>query len=263
VDVNKDNRNRLSEMGKSPSLSPDDSKIIYSYGQIWMMNIDGTDNRQLTDGGGHQPQFSPDGLSIAYLVNYNATLYTMDINGNNRKDLLSEKEYSVRSFDFSPDGRKIVFSATENQTTDIYIINTDGDSLMNLTNDSYENEQPHFSPDGKRIAYIRNYGDDQRNDDSDGIHIMDIDGSHNIDVIKGDYGEERTPRFSPDGLKIAFQRSSSLYTRSNSLYIFDIEAKYETNLETIILEDNFNFSPDGNNIVYIKLDSKNGQPYSF
>jgi len=155
VDINKDNRERLSITGTSPNLSPDGSKIVYSIysnGQIWVMNIDGTDNIPLTDGGSYEPQFSPDGLLIAYR-NSNNNICIMDYEGNNKKDLISDKYSSVRSFDISPDGRKIVFSATLSQT-DIYIINTDGDSLTNLTNDSYDDEQPQFSPNGKEIALV-------------------------------------------------------------------------------------------------------------
>ena len=55
-----------------PEVSPDGTKVVFArnaYGGpesgIWIMNIDGTGQQQLTDAG-FQPTFSPDGTQIAF-----------------------------------------------------------------------------------------------------------------------------------------------------------------------------------------------------
>ena len=63
------------ESVSNPQISPDGSRVVYTRGWIdvandqresslWMINIDGTRNRQLEDGGG--AQWSPDATRILY-----------------------------------------------------------------------------------------------------------------------------------------------------------------------------------------------------
>jgi len=85
---------------RSPSLSPDGSKIIFSAWkegqplQVWIMNADGSNPKELTTEGGKDPCWSPDGTRIVY-VRYNSRefsssngrLWIMDSNGANRVQL--------------------------------------------------------------------------------------------------------------------------------------------------------------------------------
>lgn len=51
----------------------------------------------------------------------------------------------------SPDGTEVVFTFFNGKNKDIFVIDTDGKNLINLSNDSsFNDEYPHFSPDGKR-----------------------------------------------------------------------------------------------------------------
>lgn len=66
---------------------------------------------------------------------------------------------SVENPQFSPDGKKIVFTVKEDfleegkSNTDIYLINVDGSQLRRLTSDPAADTKPTFSPDGKSILF--------------------------------------------------------------------------------------------------------------
>lgn len=110
----------------------------------------------------------------------------------------------IGTFDLSPDGKLIAFTVTtynmdENKgNNDIYLINSNGSDFRPLKNSDKSESEPKFSPDGKRIGFIR---DDQ-------IWTCNYDGSDEkqlLDISTGASGIV----WSPDGSKILF--SSSVY----------------------------------------------------
>ena len=54
---------------------------------------------------------------------------------------------------YSPDGKRIAFSAIEGNQSDIFVYDLDGGTLTNLTSDSFFDAAPIFSPDGKWLVY--------------------------------------------------------------------------------------------------------------
>ncbi len=66
----------------------------------------------------------------------------------------------VGSYDVSPDGKTIAFTITsynmdENKgSTDIWLINSDGSDLRQLLDSKPGKNEPKFSPDGKKFAYV-------------------------------------------------------------------------------------------------------------
>ncbi|MEW6481803.1 MAG: DUF5050 domain-containing protein, partial [bacterium] len=94
--------------GDYPSFSPDGTRIVFSrlgsdY-EIFLMNKDGTNIRQLTsnDIDDIEPTFSPDGETIAY--NSNNTIYTMKLDGSNKTKITEGTKPK-----FSPDGKSLAF----------------------------------------------------------------------------------------------------------------------------------------------------------
>lgn len=76
-------------------------KIIYTsqaqngYPQIWVMNADGTNQKQLTQTGGYTCDWSPDGKYIVYTDSrkVNGRLWIMNADGSNKRQLTSEKNF--------------------------------------------------------------------------------------------------------------------------------------------------------------------------
>ncbi len=72
---------------------------------------------------------------------------------------------TVENPQFSPDGKRIVFTVKEDfleegkSNTDIYLINADGSQVRRLTSDPAADTKPLFSPDGMSILFTSNRKD--------------------------------------------------------------------------------------------------------
>ena len=70
-----------------------------------------------------------------------------------------DRKYPLRSVDgpespaFSPDGKKIAFSAMRGGTSDIYTVDLETEEITNLTSDEFFDYAPVYSPDGTFIVH--------------------------------------------------------------------------------------------------------------
>jgi Tol biopolymer transport system component len=64
-------------------------------------------------------------------------------------------------------------------------------------------ENPHFSPDGRRVAFASG-----RSLDGQEIWLADADGTHSVQLTRGPGLSQGSPRWSPDGRRIAFDSVS-------------------------------------------------------
>jgi CxxC motif-containing protein (DUF1111 family) len=109
---------------------------------------------------------------------------------------------------FSPDGTKIAFNTNQNSVRNIFVMNSDGTELQQLT--STNNDQaPVWSPDGTKIAFhsIRT-GRAQ-------IFTMNSDGTNQTNISNAGTFNDFHPAWSPDGTKIAFGRRPVGQTQAN------------------------------------------------
>ncbi|MBI4748151.1 MAG: PD40 domain-containing protein [Acidobacteria bacterium] len=188
----------------SPSFSPDGSKIVfirahryrpYSMGgHIWddwdlySMNVDGTEERRLTQGKYYQlkpPHYSPDNRQIIFaakprLIDVEGQIFVMNLDGSTDPKQLTTDLKTIHSDPvFSPDGKKIAFVSNRVSQIGIYdyevwIMDSDGSNAVQITQNHSSNQNPVFTPDGKRILFL---SDKKRNDKKE-LWQIDIHGKN-------------------------------------------------------------------------------------
>jgi TolB protein len=117
-------------------------------GNIYTINADRTGETLVTgdpNGGGGAPEWSPDGLRIAYSRDFE--IWTMNADGSD-KALLTSEGLIADSPSWSPDGTKIAFQSTPiSGTYDIYTVSASGlDTSVRLTNNAFDDTAPAWQP---------------------------------------------------------------------------------------------------------------------
>jgi DNA-binding winged helix-turn-helix (wHTH) protein len=97
----------------------------------------------------------------------------------------------------SPDGSKLVFMAGSPDMMDIWVCNTDGTALKQLTYTG-RTGTPRWSPDGRWIAF-----DSDGRTRPSGIYVVSVDGGSIRAVVEDEYNNS-VPSWSRDGKYIYF-----------------------------------------------------------
>ena len=136
-----------------PTLSPDGERVAYTRvvgGQqvIFRANLDGTGERRLR--AGSHPRWSPGGRNMVF-ISATGRITTMRV----ARGHIFHRHMNVRadSVDWRPDGHRVVFAS---RGGDLFIIRAKHDDVpRRLTNTRAVESVPVWSPDFKRIAFVR------------------------------------------------------------------------------------------------------------
>lgn len=207
---------------------PDRSKgyvwKLYDSFDLFIADLKGNIVRQLTCEYGYDAEatVSPKGDKIVFTSTRTGDpeLYTMNIDGSDLKRITFEKGYDGGAF-FSWDGSKIVFRASRPKTQkevedyeelvkyglvrptnlEIFVCDSDGKNIKQVTNNGAANFAPFFHPDGKRIIFCSNVNSkDKRNFD---LYIINIDGT-GLEQVTFNETFDGFPMFTRDGKKLIF-----------------------------------------------------------
>ena len=101
---------------------------------------------------GTEPSVSPDGKKVAYMEYTDGTLnlVTINLDGTEKKHLTNFDDGTwMQRADWSPDGTKLVLSLFKNFQQDLFIVDATTGVLEPIMFDRWEDQDPHWAPDGK------------------------------------------------------------------------------------------------------------------
>ncbi|MGA9521995.1 MAG: Tol-Pal system beta propeller repeat protein TolB [Myxococcaceae bacterium] len=212
--------------------------------EVWVADWDGQSARELAGNGLNVlPSLSPDGVGVAY-TSYRGgkpDIY-MQRPGGSPVPLVKNGNMAT-GVAYSPDGKRIAWSQSKGEGTQLWVANSDGSEPKQLTDTPFFiNSSPSWSPDGKRIAFVSNRGGSPQ------VYVMNADGTGVRRVtFQGNYNQ--TPSWSPRGDLIAF-------TARDERIAFDVfTVEVETGKITRVTQDQGNneeptFAPNGRLLMF-------------
>ena len=118
-------------------------------------------------------------------------LFIVDAEGGAPRQLTSGEFDNGGEIDWSPDGRTILYSANRREDreleplgSEIYALDIASGAITALTDRNGPDYSPHYSPDGRRIAYL-GFDDQQRAYQQSYLFVMNADGSGSRRVAPG------------------------------------------------------------------------------
>ena len=248
-----------------PAWSPDGQQITFVsfrdehriqvdgiiLGDIYVMNADGTNPINLTQSV-ERPEsvssWSPDGKQIAFRSAeyfrwddlFHSDIWVMEADGGNPRNLTNHHAQDT-SPDWSPDGMQIAFHSDRNRdwefdvhekNWEVFVMNTDGANLINLTNHPAGDGSPAWSPDGRQIAFVSNRDRKDVDDENVEIYVMNADGTNPINLTNHP-AKDSSPDWSPDGQQIAFSTDRDRKddgTKNAEIYVMNADGTNPINL---------------------------------
>lgn len=257
----------LHQLGKvsDPQVSPDGSKILYgvaytsieenrSQRHLFVMNVDGSDNKQLThlSGSVSNARWIEGGRRIAYIQG--GQMWVMNADGSGAVKV-SNVPGGMGEFKFAPDEKILIYSSdfkVAKSAADIYpdVPKSTGRTIEGLMYRHWdhfvENIQHTFiaSFDGKSVG--------------EGIDLLD--GAPYELPTEPFSGLEQLD-FSPDGRYIVYScrkltGREYAFSTNTDIYLYDIAARTHENLTEGMMGYDTDpvFSPDGSKIAFLSME---------
>ena len=269
-------------MADDPQVSPDGTSIAYrltkvdresnrATSHIWICDIDGANQRQLTQSGhaNGSPRWSPDGRQIAFVSDRSGKtgLYVLPVSQTGEPRLVTEYHAGIDDPVWSPDGSRIAFTAAWDPTNpegkapdqdaappvrvtgridykldgegyladtrpQVFVVNVETSERRMITRDAVDHHSPRWSPDGKTLAV----GVAFRAEMHSRLALIDVE-SEELHYVTPKGGAVTLWSWSPDGSRILYAGDTVQMAQSD-FFVYDV-----TSDETRRLTDDLQVAP--------------------
>src|SRR5260370_24903704 len=248
----------------SPRISPDGARVVYTVSetkmekdeewknvsQIWVATITGEKRRQYTRGekSATAPEWSPDGTMIAFLSDREKDgerqVWMMMADAGEAWPVTTHKG-GVSGFRFSPDGKQLLLSATDQPSKDeedrkkvkddtmvidrdikmthLWLWNIEKKEEKRLTEGEFTASDPQWSPDGAHVSYTTRPTPKADDGNLSDVWVLTIATGQKKKLI-GDPGSSDTARWSPDGKWMAYTGTPDADAGVSTTYLYLIPA---------------------------------------
>jgi Tol biopolymer transport system component len=244
--------------------TPDGREIVFPSDReggyaLWRISVTGGTPERLVVGGNDDfsPPLSPQGNRLAISRQGNRLAYVrsaFDTNiwrieipkrkgGRHPPTQLIASTNLEQGPQFSPDGRKIVFESTRSGSYEIWVCDSNGTNLLQLTSFERTTGTPRWSPDGRHIAF------DARIETHSDIYVIGAEGG-SPRRITTETSDDVVPTWSRDGHWIYFASN-----RTGDQQVWKVPAEGG---EAVQVTKHGGFAayeaPDGKFVYYTKID---------
>ena len=233
--------------------------------EIWVMNADGSNQRQITHfnttAGATSPSISPDGSRLMCTAypgeDKPARLFLYSTDPFLQLDFLNPTgTYSAHST-FSPDGKQVLFDSASGTAFRIYIANLDGSKPRVINSSESVQVEPVMNPKNPNlIAFTSGRGGTPQ------IYTMNVDGG-DITRITNGIGEAYNPAWAPDGGHIAFAWTQGYAPGNLNIFILDVaNGSFVQLTHGEGKNENPSWAPDGAHLAFSSTRSGTEQIWS-
>ncbi len=227
--------------------------------EIWVMNWDGADQRQLTHYNSIStfPSASPDGHIVAfttYAPGYPAIqMFSLD---TGRKLPFYNQRASMNAFvTFTPDSRRIIFSSTAGGgPAQLYTAAVDGSGFRRITASGAIEVEAKINPKtGADLVDVSGRSGLPQ------VYHMSLEGT-DVERLSAGTGEATNPSWSPDGAHIALAWTRGFEPGNYNIFVMDVASRQTVQLTAAEgRNENPSWAPDGAHIVYASKRGRDSQ----
>jgi len=170
--------------------------------QVYLLSMTGGEAKRITNikNGVSQFRWSPDGTRLVIVSRIGPSDNRGDTRAGDAKERSDVRHYKNSSYKFNDTGW------FDDRRTHLWVVDVkSGDAKQITEGNDWNDSDPQWSPDGKRIAFVSNRTgkeyDENRNTD---VWVINADGTGTLTKISDHDESDNQPRWSPDGKTIAF-----------------------------------------------------------
>lgn len=225
--------------------------------EVFLTDILGKNIRQVTR---HKhltvsPKFIPGGIYLSYTSYHsgNQNLYITDLRQDKTTQVISRRKGLNLAPAWSADGERMILTLSKDDNPDLFLLDRKGEIIEKLTERSGINVSPTWSPDGTNLVFVSDRSGKPQ------LFHMDM-RTRKVRRLTFEGTENAEPNWSPTENLVVY---SSLRDGVYQLFMLNPLTADEPQQITHDLShhESPSWSPDGNQIIFVKRDGKRQQIY--